>query len=383
MISVLESNAVLDTARLMNRRDALRLDQEIEAENKENRCLRNPSKLPAHLDKTDEKFWASTPGITGAKTSQGEPGKKGGSYYSWGLYPRDRRILADVALAAGWDVKKAQVLEQRCINSMKSRLKEVDEGAGVSGHQPTKDGTPYTFQHINWSQLACRIKREVKEIDPTNLAVVMAAVLDCYTTNSKTYDGSKQLPPLGPGEQRVSDDVPVPLSNIRRAQEDIEANERLKQAYRMSVHDRKKFMSPVRVKGVVKAFLNGTSGRTAMTRQQLCSAMNVTEEELDFFLVERKEKAMLGSKGFHHALAYIHDRSTEHQKQVVENRPASEEESPPSGTLAVERSSREPSSDASVEEVPPPSEQSQSTRGKKRSQPTQDSQECSVKKRTT
>lgn len=378
MISVLESDAVLETARLMNRRDALRLDQQVQAENKENRTLRNSAKLPAHLDKTDEEFWASTPGITGAKTSQGEPAKKGGSYYSWGIYPQNRRVLADVALAAGWDVKKAQGLERRCINSMVERY----VGADVSGHQPTKDGTPYTLQHISWSDLAYRIKRGVNTIDPTKLAVVMAAVLDCYTTNSKALDGSKQLPPLGPGEKRVSDDVPVPLVNIRRAQEEIEADERLKQAYHMRIHERKKFMSPERVKGVVKAFLNGTSGRTAMTQQQLCSAINVTEEELDFFLAERKQKPMLGSKGFHNALAYIHDRSTEQQEQAMENRPATEEGSPPSGTSAVEESSRESSSDSSVVKVPPPSEQSQSTRGKKRPQPTQDSQKRSVKKRT-
>lgn len=383
MISVIESEAVLDTARLMNRRDAFRLEQAVQAENKENRTLRNPPKLPAHLDKTDEEFWASTPGVTGAKTSKGELAKKGGSLYSWGNYPRNRRILADVALAAGWDVKKAQMLERRCINAMKTRLKEVYRGANVSGHQPTKDGTPYTFQHISWSDLAFRIKRELKEIDPTKLAVVEAAVLDCYIANPKAENGGKELPPMGPGEKRISDDIPVPISNIRRAQEAIDTDERLKQAYHMSIHDKKNFMSPARVKGVVNAFLNGTSGRTVMTKEDLCSAINVTEEELDFFLEERKQKGMLGSKGFHNALAYIHKRSKDQQTQAREKRPAVEEKSPPSGTSAVEESSRESSSDSSVEEIPPPPEQSQSTRGRKRSQPTGASQERSAKKRTS
>lgn len=102
MISVLESEAVLDTARLMNRRVALRLDREMQAEKKEKkRTRRNPPKLPAHLDKTGKEFWASTLGVTGAKTNKGELAKKGGSLYSWGPYPRDRRVLADVAIAAG------------------------------------------------------------------------------------------------------------------------------------------------------------------------------------------------------------------------------------------------------------------------------------------
>lgn len=177
MISVLESKAVLY---------ALRLDQEVQAENKENRTLRNPSNPPVHLDKTDEQFWALTPGVTGAKTSKGELAKKGCSIYSWGPYPRNRRVLADFALAAGWDVKKAQMLERRrCINAMKTRLKEVSRGANVSGHQPTKDGTPYTFQHIAWSDLASRIKREFEEIDSLKLAVV------CYIANSKATNGDK------------------------------------------------------------------------------------------------------------------------------------------------------------------------------------------------
>lgn len=166
----------------------------------------------------------------------------------------------------------------------------------MSGHQPTKDGTPYTFQHISWSDLAFRIKRELKEIDPTKLAMVEAAVLDCYIANPKAENGGKELPPLVPGEKRISDDVPVPMGNIRRAQEAIDTDERLKQAHHMSMHNKKKSMSPARVKGVVKAFLNGTSGRTVMTKEELCSAIDVTEEELDFFLGERQRNGMLGSK---------------------------------------------------------------------------------------
>lgn len=93
---------------------------------------------------------------------------------------------------------------------------------------------------------------------------------------------------IAEGEKRISDDVPVPKVNIRRAQEAVDTDEHLKQAYHINIHDKKKFMSPARVEGVVKAFVNGSSGRTVMTQEEVCSAINVTKQELDFFLVERK-----------------------------------------------------------------------------------------------
>lgn len=174
-------------------------------------------------------------------------------------------------------------------------------------------------------------------------------------------------------ERRISDDIPAPTVYIRRAQKAIDTDERLKQAYHVSIHDKKNFMSPARVKGLVKTFLNGTSGRTVTTKKELCSAMNVTEEELNFFLGERKQKGMLGSKGFHSALASIHKRSKEQQTQTGEKRPVVEQRSSPSSTSTLENSARESSSGSSIEEVPPQLEQSQSTSGRKRSRPTEDS----------
>lgn len=190
------------------------------------------------------------------------------------------------------------MLERRCINSMKSRLKEVYWGAEVSGHQPTKDGIPYPFQHISWSDLASRIKYQVREIDPTKLVVVKAAILDCYTSSPKAANGGKKLPRLGPGEKRVSagDDVPVSLAAIKWAQEETDTDERLRQAYHTSIYDKRNYMSPVRVKGVVKAFLNGTSGRTAMSKEELCSAMSITEEDLDTFFGREKAAAFDGEQ---------------------------------------------------------------------------------------
>lgn len=168
--------------------------------------------------------------------------------------------------------------------------------------------------------------------------MVEAAVLECYIANTKAANGDKDLPPLVPAERRSSDHVLVPTVNIRRAQKAIDTDERLKQAYHMSIHDKKNFMSPARVNGLVKAFLNGASGRTVIAKKELCSAINVTEEELNFFLEERKQKGMLGSKGFHKALASIHKRSKKQQTQVGMKRPAAKQRSSPSGASTVEDS---------------------------------------------
>lgn len=54
MVSVLESEAVLDTARAMDHRDALRADPQARPEDKENRSLLSPPKL--HLDSSDDEF---------------------------------------------------------------------------------------------------------------------------------------------------------------------------------------------------------------------------------------------------------------------------------------------------------------------------------------
>lgn len=149
---------------------------------------------------------------------------------------------------------------------MKGRLKECYVRVDVSGHQPTKDGTPYTFQHIAWSDLVDKIRHEVKEMDPAKMAAVKAAVLDCYTTNSKAEDGGKRLPQLGPGEKWISDDLPVRQADIYRAQEELDSAERFTKAARMSADVRAHYMRPARVKGVIKALLGGTSRRTSSTR---------------------------------------------------------------------------------------------------------------------
>lgn len=46
--------------------------------------------------------------------------------------------------------------------------------------------------------------------------------------------------------------MPVRVADIRRAQEEIDTVERRRQAYRMSIFDKKIFMSPERVKGIVE-----------------------------------------------------------------------------------------------------------------------------------
>lgn len=293
MISVIESDGVLHAARGMNRRDASRLD------NKGNVNTTAPS------ENEDDRIWADTEGVRGLMGASGRPLKKGGSYYSWGPYSRNRRILADAALAAGWNVEKARVLERRCVQKTAQHLKSVDRSGTMrmdlsDPDQPTHQGTPFTFQHVCWGDLVRFISSEVKEMDPSKMAAVKAAVLDCYSSSNKAIPG-KTLPPCPPGETRISDALPVTKAVLQRAQDDLDKQARYSRATDMKFED-EYYVGPDEVKKDIKNFL---SSNKDMSQAKFCEAIDVTEDELTTYLKERKEKSKLESKVFHNAPPFM------------------------------------------------------------------------------
>ncbi|RYP03862.1 hypothetical protein DL764_004841 [Monosporascus ibericus] len=302
MLSVIESEAVLEAAREMNRRDVRRL--ELQRKNQE--AGRGDTELP---EANDDEIWARTEGVEGLRGVNGERLKLSGSFYSWGPYPRNRRILADIALAAGWSVEKARILERRCVRRMAKHFISCDKvkAEGLSDpNQPKQYGRPFTFQHISWSFLEMYIPSEMQEMDPGKMAAVKAAVLDRYEPNSKT--GRKILPAYDPGTERISDDLPVSEADIQRAQEALDNKARYRAALDMELHD-KTYLPPEQVKRRIKAFIVTHN----MSDEDFCKAIDVTEEQLGSFMSERKKRPLQESKVFHNALAYMNRGTADEQ----------------------------------------------------------------------
>ncbi|KAI5922188.1 hypothetical protein F4810DRAFT_674900 [Camillea tinctor] len=293
MITVI-SDEVLSAALELNRRDILRLEAQLQNEAEQPRAAASESE--------DDEIWAKYEGIEGLKGAAGQPIKNGGSYYSWGPYPRNRRILADIALAAGWDVEKAQILERRCVNKMARHLKEVEKGQPMVNlsdpNQPrTGNGRPFTFQHISWTFLPGYVRAEIQEMDPDKMAVVKAAVLDLYEANSRT--GRKVLPPCVGG--RKSDALPVGDSEIAHAQEELDKADRYSRALRLQHREKGRYKSPDEIKRHIKARI----GSGSVSEEDFCHAIDATPEELAAFMAERKLRPQLESKVFHNVLEYI------------------------------------------------------------------------------
>ncbi|KAI4865252.1 hypothetical protein F4820DRAFT_302390 [Hypoxylon rubiginosum] len=318
MITVI-TEEVLEAAREMNRRDVRRAEQIHEGVDEETTSADSPEDED---ENENDKIWAKYEGIEGLKGAENQPLKVGGSYYSYGLYSRNRRILADIALAADWGVEKARILEQRCVKRMaehSSKASRVGNSMDLSNaDQPRKNnGRPFTFQHISWTFLRGDIEREVKEMDPTKLAVVKAAVLDVYGTNSKK--SGKVLPVYAPGTKRKSDDaLPVSEADIQRAQQEIDKEKRYRKAVQTAFLDRESYVPPEKVKLRIKAFLKASG----MSREDFCRAIDVTEDEFEAFMSERKKRPQQESKVFHDALSYIRkengerEPSRKRQKQI-------------------------------------------------------------------
>ncbi|KAI0592762.1 hypothetical protein F4775DRAFT_467108 [Biscogniauxia sp. FL1348] len=294
MITVI-SDKVLDAARELNRRDIQRLEAQLETEAEQ----QAPA---ATADNEDDQIWAKYEGIEGLKGAAGQPIKVGGSYYSYGPYPRNRRVLADIALAAGWTVEKARILERRCITKMARHLKDVEKGSPMvdlsDPNQPRmSNGRPFTFQHISWSFLPGYVRAELREMDPDKMAVIKAAVLDLYETNSKT--GRKVLPPC-PGGRR-SDALPVGEAEIARAQEELDRAERYSRALHLRYEEKWRYLSPDEVKRQIKARI----GSGDVSEEDFCRTIDVTPEELAAFMAERKLRPQHESKVFHNALEHL------------------------------------------------------------------------------
>ncbi|KAI1212156.1 uncharacterized protein F4807DRAFT_360915 [Annulohypoxylon truncatum] len=300
MITVI-TEEVLEAAREMNRRDVRSAEQIRDGEDKED----DPNSSVAD----DDKIWAKYENIEGLKGAEGQPLKISGSYYSYGPYPRNRRILADVALAAGWTVEKARILERRCVNRNAKHMSSPPN-AMVDLSDPNqpkmKNGRPFTFQNVSWSFLRFYIELEMKEMDPTKLAIVKAAVLDLYESNSKT--GKKNIPVYPRGTKRQSDDaVPVSSADIERAQEEIDKQERYLKAVHMQLYDKKSFVPPDKVKSRIKAFLKSSG----MSEEEFQNAIGVTESEFESFMKEKKKRPQLESKVFHNAPPFISEQKGE------------------------------------------------------------------------
>ncbi|KAI6091760.1 hypothetical protein F4821DRAFT_172669 [Hypoxylon rubiginosum] len=302
MITVI-TEEVLEAAREMNRRDVHRAEQIHEGSNEDTTEAGTP-------EEEDDKIWAKYEGIEGLKGAEGQPLKVGGSHYSYGLYSRNRRILADVALAADWEVEKARILEQRCTKSMVQHMERSKQPSDVSNvEEPMrKNGRSFTFQDISWSYLLGFIEWEVKQMDPTKLAVVKAAVLDLYPTNSKK--DVKNIPVYSPRTMRRSDDaVPVSEADIDCAQQELDKVERRRKANRMMFRERDSYVPPEKVKLRIKAFLKAKD----MSENEFCRAIDVTEDEFESFMSARKRDLQLESKVFHDAVPYMRKENGEEE----------------------------------------------------------------------
>ncbi|KAI0138566.1 hypothetical protein F4776DRAFT_59119 [Hypoxylon sp. NC0597] len=300
MISLV-TEEVLDAAREMNRRDVRRAEQASEGDNQESI---NPN---SHAEE-DDKIWAKYDGIEGPKGLYGQPLKEGGSHYSYGPYSRNRRLLADIALACGWSVEKARILERRLVQRNAKRMSE-GEHPSVDFSNPNqpklKRGTPFTFQHVPMDSLRWYLPVELKEMDPTKITIVKAAVLDLYGTNSK---GRKKIPVYPPGTKRIDDEtLPISKEDLERTQEEIGKEERHRKAIRMKYLDRAHYVPPDKVRLRIKAFLRSSG----MSEEDFRKAIDVTKDEFDVFMTARKIRPQLESKVFHNAPPFISEQNGE------------------------------------------------------------------------
>ena len=286
MLSVINEN-VLNTARKLNERDAKLAAGD----------------LPEDQCPSDEEYWAE-PG-SGADGFRGKDDQRvtaGGSKYSYGPYPRNRRILADVALSAGWSLEQAQELEQFCVSYAAKHYCQVEHESlkkqwDVSDiANPMKAGKPFTFQHIAWCNLKHIIRTQVEYMDPEKVATVKAAVFDMYETNSKT--GKKRLPTAVAGKKRKSTDVPCD-EEIAKAQEEIDKEERYRQAVLCSGTPGHK--EPVLAKQQIKAYMASHK----LTEEKLCKEIGVDVEDFKLFLAMKKKDDMYKSKAYHAAKKFL------------------------------------------------------------------------------
>ncbi|KAI1087120.1 hypothetical protein F5B19DRAFT_486963 [Rostrohypoxylon terebratum] len=300
MITII-TEEVLEASREMNRRDVQHAEQIRDGQDKE--------KCPALSQTDDDEIWAKYENIEGLKGVDGQPLKLSGSCYSYGPYPRNRRILADIALAAGWTVEKARILESRCVNRSAKHMNSFPNAlVDLSDpNQPKmKNGRPFTFQNVSWSSLRTYLEHDMREMGPTKIAVVKAAVLNLYEANSKT--GRKKLPVYPRGTKRISDDaLPVSSADIERAQEELDKRERYIKAMRTELFDERAFVPPEKVKLRIKFFLR--SGK--MSEEEFRKAIDVTGSEYEMFMKEKKKRPQLESKVFHNAPSFISEQMRE------------------------------------------------------------------------
>ncbi|KAI0840417.1 hypothetical protein F5Y06DRAFT_239915 [Hypoxylon sp. FL0890] len=300
MISII-TEEVLDAAREMNRRDVRRAEQSLEGEHQDNI---NPSPR----EDEDDEIWAKYEGIEGLKGAEGQPVKGGTSYYSYGPYARNRRLLADIALACGWKVEKARILERRFIKRSAKHMsacKNPSIDLSNPSQPKVKRGIPFTFQHVSMETIRLYMQTEMKDIDPAKMAVIKAAVLDLYGTNSK---GRKKIPVYPPGTKRVDDETfPVSKEDVERAQEELDKEARYRKATRMHFLDRQNYIPPDKVKLRIKAFLKSSG----MSKEDFCKAIHVTEDAFEAFMSERKKRPQLESKVYHEAPPYISEQKGE------------------------------------------------------------------------
>ncbi|KAF7187015.1 hypothetical protein HII31_11624 [Pseudocercospora fuligena] len=287
MLSIINEK-VLATARRLNERDVKLANGELN----ENNC---PS---------DESFWAKpNSGADGLRGKDDQRVTAGGSHYSYGPYPRNRRILADIALCTGWNVKKFRELEQFCVSYAAAQYEAVERAPNISWDlsdlkNPLKDGKPFTFQHIAWCRLNHMIKRQVEYMDPGKLAVVKAGVLDMYESNSKT--GKKKLPPKTvAGKKRKIMSVQPDDEKISQAQEEIDKDARYSAAVLCSL--RPGHREPALVKSQIKAYMNSYN----LTERELCEKVGMKEEEWNDFLLMKKKHDLYGSKAYHAAKKFL------------------------------------------------------------------------------
>ncbi|KAI1413643.1 hypothetical protein F5Y13DRAFT_27301 [Hypoxylon sp. FL1857] len=301
MISLI-TEEVLDAARELNRRDVRKVEQTLESEDQEIIEVDPP-------EEDDDKIWAKYRGIDGLKGVEGQRIKGGNSYYSYGPYARNRRLLADIALACGWTVEKARAFERRFVKRAAKRLSDYHDNNSVDNSNPNqpmmKRGIPFTFQHVPMDSIRRYMRLEIKEMDPTKMAIVKAAVLDLYGTNSK---GKKKVPVYPPGTRRMDNEaLPVSREDIDRAQNEIDKEERYRKAVLMGCLDRQHYVPPEKVKLRIKAFLKSSG----MSEEDFCKAINVAKDEFEAFMKEKKKRPQLESKVYHDAPPFISEQNGE------------------------------------------------------------------------
>lgn len=192
-----------------------------------------------------------------------------------------------MALSARWDVYKTRELEARCVISAAKQYASVEKDAarGVKPWDlsdlanPTKDGGPFTFQHIAWDRLSHLIDTEVQDMDREKQAAVKAGVLDMYKGNSKT--GYKALPAAS--KKRKSCNGPDAVE-VEHAQAELDKKDRYSQGIMSEI--RPHYCAPEVVKRQAKAYMVSEKISTA----EFCDRVNIGEDEYQSFFNMKKKK---------------------------------------------------------------------------------------------